>query len=364
MSQTKLRVSELVVVLSIFEVGSTTLFLMGAEAKQDAWIAMLIGAAIGLLLLLLQLAIHRRDPELDLFRLFRRYMGKYLGTFMNLLFVGYFTYEASRNLRDFGELTVMSLLNRTPLWIIILITILFISNMVRYEPRVFFLTIMVLFPIIAVGYAVIIVLIPATGLFHFEYMLPVLEYGIVPIITSAVPEIVSFPFGQTVLFLVFYPLAVKGRNLPRAVIITYIISALFLTIFNQLNIFVLGTELAANMTLPLLETVQLIQLIEVFERTDALFTLILFLGLGTKMTAFYIGAVIGLERMTGVSYKRWVLPLGALLYGLAFLSPNYTHHIEIGRGIAVNKWWPIFQIYLPIFLFVVMLIRKQKRKKA
>ncbi|KGE18659.1 GerAB/ArcD/ProY family transporter [Paenibacillus wynnii] len=361
MSLGKIRVSELVVVLSIFEVGSTTLFLMGAEAKQDAWLAMLIGATAGFLLLLLHLSIHRRDPQLDLFRLFRRYMGKYLGTFINILFVGYFTYEASRNLRDFGELTIMSLLNRTSLWIIILIVVLIIANLVRYGPEVFFMFCMILFPVMLIGYLVISVLIPATGLFHFEYMLPVLEFGLMPAVTSAIPEIVSFPFGQTVLFLVFYPLAMKGRNLPRAVIVTYIISALFLTVFNQLNIFVLGTELAPNMTLPLLETVQLIQLTQVFERTDALFTMVLYIGLGTKMAAFYLGAVIGLERITKISYKKWVLPLAILLYYLAFLSPNYTHHIEIGRGIAVNRWWPIFQIILPILLFLVMVIRRRKK---
>lgn len=361
MGQNKIRVSELIVVLSIFEVGSTTLFLMGAEAKQDAWLAMLIGAFAGLILLFIQLAIHRRDPQLDLFQLYRKYLGKYLGTLLSLSFVAYFTYEASRNLRDFGELTVMSLLNQTPLWIIMIISILVTTNLIRYGPKVFFLFTMILFPIMAVGYAMLCVLIPVTGLFHFENVLPVLERGIGPAFHAAIPEIVSFPFGQTVLFLVFYPLAVKGRNLPKAVVTTYILSALFLTAFNQMNIFVLGPNLAANMTLPLLETVQLIQVTEVFERTDALFTVVLYLGLGTKMGAFFLGAVIGLEKITRISFKKWCLPLAALIYGLAFLSPTYTHHIAVGRGVAVNQWWPFFQIALPSLLYIVMLLRKRKK---
>ncbi|GGG04047.1 hypothetical protein GCM10010912_56010 [Paenibacillus albidus] len=73
MSQSStLRVSELAVCLSLFEVGSTTLFLMGGDAKQDAWLAMLAGALGGLLLLLLHLAIHYKEPQLDLFRLFEK----------------------------------------------------------------------------------------------------------------------------------------------------------------------------------------------------------------------------------------------------------------------------------------------------
>jgi spore germination protein KB len=363
MSHGKIRVSELVVVLGVFEVGSTTLFMMGADAKQNAWLAMLIGATIGLALLLLQLYIHQQDPELDLFRLFRRYMGKYIGTLINVLFVGYFTYESSRNLRDFGELTTMSLLNRTPMWIIMLIVLLVVAFIAKYDSEVFFLLIMVLFPIILVGYVSIIILIPATGLLHFEYMQPILEFGLMSSVAAAIPEIISFPFGQTVLFLVFYPMTIRKQNLPRSVVIAYLLTALFLIVFNQLNIVVLGPQLAANMTLPLLETVQLIQLTQVFERTDPLFTLVLFLGLGTKLVAFYIGAIIGLERITKIKFVNWVIPVGAIMYGLAFLSPNYTHHIAIGRGVAVNKWWPIFQIYLPLLLFAAVLIRKKRRKK-
>jgi len=362
MNHGKVRASELAVVICLFEVGSTTLFLMGAEAKQDAWLAMMIGATAGFLLLITHLVMYRRDPGLDLFLLFRRYMGKYIGTFMNILFVAYFTYESSRNLRDSGELTVISLLDQTPEWIIMLIIILVVGNLVRYGVETFCLYTVVLFPIVVLGYLSITILIPATGLFHFEYMLPVLEKGVSPAFKSAIPEIISFPFGQMVLFLVFYPYVKKGKNLPKAVISTYIITAIFLTAFNQLNIFVLGPALAANLTLPLLETVQLIQLTEVFERTDALFTLVLFIGLGTKMAAFYLGAIIGLERMTGVSYKKWAAPIGGVIFSLAFLSPTYTQHIAIGRGIAVNIWWPIFQIYLPSLLLVVMLFRKKKPK--
>ncbi|PYY26277.1 GerAB/ArcD/ProY family transporter [Paenibacillus illinoisensis] len=58
-----LRISELAVCLSLFEVGSTTLFLMGGEAKQDAWLAMLAGALAGLLLLLIHLGIHHQEPD-------------------------------------------------------------------------------------------------------------------------------------------------------------------------------------------------------------------------------------------------------------------------------------------------------------
>lgn len=355
-----LRVSELAVCLSLFEVGSTTLFLIGGEAKQDAWMAMLAGAFAGLLLLLLYLGIHREAPDLDLFLLFRRNMGKGLGTCVNVLFIGYFAYEASRNLRDLSEVTELTLLNKTPMWLISIITIIVVSNTVRYGYRVLFLICMILFPAILLGYALISILIPATGLFHPELSMPVLDQGWGSVFSAAFPEIVSFPFGQVVLFLVFYPYVRQGGNLNRVVIFTYIITALALTFINQLVIFVMGPQIAAFSTLPLLQTVQLIDISEVFERMDALFTLLLFLGLGIKLAAFFQGAVIGLERITSVTYKRWVLPVGLAMYGVSFLSPTYTQHIEVGRGFTVNYISPVFQIVFPVLLYIIVVLKRRK----
>ena len=146
-----------------FEVGSTTLF-FGAEAKRDAWLAMALAACAGLLLLTMYLIIHRTNPELDLYELCRRYFGKVIGFAASFAFAAYFTYEASRNLRDLGELTVLTLLNRTPLAFIMLVAIIVIASTVMYGPRVVFLVSGGLMPIILLSYATIYTLLLSTGL--------------------------------------------------------------------------------------------------------------------------------------------------------------------------------------------------------
>ncbi|AIQ62178.1 spore gernimation protein [Paenibacillus stellifer] len=355
------RVSELAIALALFEVGSTSLFLIGGEAKQDAWLAMLIGALAGFLLLLMHLAIHRIDPGLDLFQLYRHYIGKYIGNLINLTFVGYFALEASRNLRDIGEVTITILLPGTPLWSVMLIVILVVSNSVRYGTEVLFLICLVLLPFVAVGYTIIVIMVMLTGLVHFPLMLPVLEYGWRPVIKSAIPDILSFPFGQVVVFLVFYPLtAARPRMIPK-VIKAYCASSIFIVIINQINILVLGPVLATNSALPLLQIVQLIKLTNVFERIDPIFTLLMFLSLGTKLAIFSNGAVVGTTRITGISHKKATVLVGGVIYSLAFLFPTYTEFIKVGREIAVKYWWPLFQIGLPALLLIVMHIRRRKR---
>lgn len=355
----KSRLPEFIASFALFEVGSTTLFQIGAEAKQDAWLVMLLAALAGLLLLLMHLAIHRLDPKRDLFELCRIYFGKVAGTFVGGTFAAYFAYEASRNLRDLGELASYILLNRTPLGVIILIAILVLANSARYGPRVLFLCCLVLIPFIMVSYLTLILMIAGVGLIHFENMLPVLENGLLPVLKN-VPDVISFPFGQTVLFLVFFPMIHKEREMRKSILFTYGLTALFLILVNQINILVLGPKLAETVTFPLLQVVQQIELVEVFERMDILFVLVLFIGLGTKLVLFFIGAVAGGSRITGTPYNKWVIPFAVAIMGMSFISPNFTHHLWVGIDLVL-KWYPIIQIGLPAILIILILVRKNKR---
>lgn len=141
--------------------------------------------------------------------------------------------------------------------------------------------------------------------------------------------------------------------------IAYGSTAVFLMAVNQINVLVLGPKLANAVAFPLLQTVQLIELAEVFERMDVLFVVVLFIGLGAKLLLFYIGAVQGCDRVTGVPYKKWIIPVGVAIFGAALTSPNYSHFIWVGLEVVL-KWYPLIQICAPALLFMAMLIKRKK----
>ncbi|WP_276352324.1 GerAB/ArcD/ProY family transporter [Cohnella caldifontis] len=362
MNKPQIRVSQIATWMILFEIGSTTLLLQGAKAKQDAWISMLLGAAGGAALLLMYLWMYRRDPGRNLFQLLRAYFGKILGSAAGFAFVLYFSYESSRNLRDLGELTVMTLLDRTPMQVTLLLFLSVCAYVAWKGPQAAILLNTALVPSLLTSYVLLAVFIWASGLVHFEFLFPILENGWKPVVQAAFPEIVSFPFGQLVLFLVFFSLAQNGKNMTGAMLGTYVFIALFLTFLNQINFLVMGPVLAVNNTFPLWHVVQLVRFARPM-RMEPLFSLVLFNGLGTKMAAFMIGALLGLENLTGVSRKMWVLPVSAAIFGMAFISPNLTHHLWLGRKSAT--WiWPWFQIAIPLLLFLVMLIRSKPKPAA
>lgn len=361
MSKTVTSVTGVAIAFSLFQVGSSTLFLLGAPAKQDAWLAMLIGALGGFVLLMMYLLMHKLEPQQNLFELLRHYWGKWLGTLGGLLFIGYFTYEASRTLRDIGELGSLTLLNQTPTLVVTFIAIVVCADVVWFGPRVWFLLCHLFLLMMVLGYGAILILVSFRGLIHVEFLFPILENGFSPVVKAAIPEIISFPFGQTILFLVLFKFINDKRKLKRSIVVVYWITAIFLMIVNELSILILGPEFAAASTYPLFEVTQLIEVPNIIERADVLFSMILFTGTGIKTAGFMFGAVIGLQTITPLRYKPSLILLSIIIYALTFISPRLTDFLWFGLEVALINIWPIFQMLLPILLLLTMLLRKKKR---
>ncbi|MCQ6557982.1 GerAB/ArcD/ProY family transporter [Paenibacillus mendelii] len=347
---------QIVVMTVMFELGSTPLFELGIEAKQDAWLAMLFASLAGLVLTWIYLRIQLRFPSYGLNELLRAHLGRILGAAVSLLFAVYFIYEASRNVRDFSELTVMTILQQTPQWIIIAIVCLIGLYAAWKGTTVFFRVVELLFPIVFVSYAFILLLLIVSRLSNYHRLLPMLEHGVAPVLNAAFPDIVSFPFGQMVVFLVFWHRVKENKRLGRAAVWAYIVVAFFLTLMNALTISILGPEIASISSLPLLEVVQLIRFASFLERVDVFVTLLLYIGLYVKMTLFYMAAILVVNGIFPKSYRTYAVVIIVLIAAMAFLEPDHTTFIWIGLTVSV-KIFPLFQIVIPLLLLVIGALR-------
>ncbi|CAH1225244.1 Spore germination protein YndE [Paenibacillus allorhizoplanae] len=355
---------QLVVMIILFEIGSTPLFALGSSAKQDSWLAMLAAAAAGFFLLLMFVSIQRRAPEQDIVRLLRICFGKVAGSVLGVSFAIYFAYESMRNVRDFGEISNLTLLNTTPKYITMFIILLLASYAIMMGVDTLFRVTETLLPIVAISYGLLIFLISIAHLIHFDNLLPTLEDGFKPVLRAAFPDMVSFPFGQTIIFFMVWHMLPEQKKVKKLSLTAYTIVSLFLILMNIINITVLGTTLAANSTLPFLQTVQLIEVGDIFERLDVLVTLLLFLGLFVKMTTFFWGAVYALAHIfPSLRKATWLVIVGSLIFITSFLEPNYSVHVWLGLKFSV-KLYPLFQVIIPLLMFIVIRFRKIPAPKA
>ncbi len=114
MNKVKINSFQLFALVFLFEMGSAILVGLGSKASQDAWIAILLGMAGGLLLFLIYHRLFTYYPDLPLTGYAQKITGKWVGRIIGLLYISYFIYLAARILRDFGELLTSTIYTRTP----------------------------------------------------------------------------------------------------------------------------------------------------------------------------------------------------------------------------------------------------------
>ncbi|CAM3946915.1 spore germination protein [Paenibacillus alkaliterrae] len=354
--------NQLSILIIIFLIGSTPLFELGIKAKQDAWIAMTVAAAAGLLLTVMYIRIQKRAPEAGLAELYMMHFGKWIGGAVGLIHACWFAYESMRNVRDVGELTMMGLLTLTPKWIVMLLILSVSAYTVSKGLEVFVRIVQLLFPVAALSYLFVILLLLISRLPDISRLQPVLENGIAPVMKAAFPDLLSFPFGQMITMLVFWKYVHEKKIIGRVSYWSQAGVSLFLILMNMLIMSVLGPELSSLSALPLLEVVQLIRLANILERLDVIVTLLLFIGLYVKMTALYMASVFTFSAVTGIPYRHCVMPIALVIYASSFLEANNTYHIWIGLDVTL-KIVPLLQVALPLLMLAVGIRKKYKDAK-
>src|SRR5690242_519493 len=69
---------QLLALIILHEIGSTTLFARGIEAKQDAWIAIIVGMMMGFMILWVYTQIQLSYPDKNLPEILMTVLGKWI----------------------------------------------------------------------------------------------------------------------------------------------------------------------------------------------------------------------------------------------------------------------------------------------
>jgi spore germination protein KB len=360
----KIKASQLFVLIVFFEMGSSILVGLGAQAKQDAWIAILLGLAGGLLLFLIYYRLYRYYPDLPLTSYVQQIAGKWIGRFIGFLYVIYFLYIAARVLRDFGELLTSTIYTVTPLIVInclMIFTIIYaIHKGFEVIARVGELFFIIIYMVAVIGFGLVVF----SGLIHLENLRPVLENGWMPVLKTFLGETLTFPFGEMVVFTMVLPFVNDPKKVKMVCLCGMILAGINITITAAINVAALGTDLFIRSNFPLLSTVSKIRIANFIERLDVLFMLYLVVGGFFKITIFFYAAVAGTADIFKFSDpKKLSFSLGALiLFASVTISSNYAENTEEGlRIVPIYLHWP-FQIIIPTLLLIIAFFRNRKKK--
>lgn len=362
----KIRISslQLFLLMILSQIGSAVVIGIGMEAKQDAWLSILLAMVGGVLLFQIYGFLHRAFPDIPLSKYPVVILGNFFGKPLSILYSLYFFYIASRVLRDFSELIVTSLLADTPLLVILILMALVVFFTCVQGLEVLARTGEILFPYMALWGLLFVGFIFIAQLPKIENIQPILENGWKPVFQAAFPTILTFPFGETIIFLLIFCHLIDKHQVVAIGTLSIIISGLILMVATLLNIAVLGPTLAGTKTFPLLQTISKVNVGEVFQRLDPLIICILVVGGYFKISIFFCFAMSGFKDIFPIKRTKLYDFIFAILLVITsfFIAESYMEHIRIGLEIVPKYLHVPFQIVIPCLFALIVFIKKIRRQ--
>lgn len=346
---------QLSVLLVGFVLGSSIIITPGGDAGHDAWIAIALGLMEGSLIALIFTALVLRFKDKTIIEINDLVFGKVIGKLISVLFLWYFLHLGALVLNDYVHFFRLELYPATPRTVMLLIIMLVCASTVNRGIEALARCSLILVPLtISVIFLVTMFLIPH---FNLNNLMPILDLPIGKLLWSA-HSVASFPFAESVVFVMILAFLNKSEKGGRAVSKVLIIAGLVLIIASIRNSAVLGPMVAAY-NYPSYQAVQVIDIRDIFTRLEILVA-INFITMGfLKISVLLYGTVLGLAQVLNLqSYRPIILPVGILMVILALT--NVANTIELFD--FTHKIYPIyavpFQIIIPLITLIIAKLRQ------
>jgi spore germination protein KB len=360
----KINASQLFVLMVLFELGSAWLVPLAVEAKQDAWLAVLLGMAGGFFLFLVYHGLYQYYPDILPTEYMQKIIGKVFGWGLAFLYMLYFAYIAARVLRDFGDMLLTYAYPETPLVIINALLIVVIAYTVRKGIEVLARTGELLFALIYLLAVIGFILIFVSGVVDINNLKPVLEEGISPVLKVVFTQTWYVPFGEVIVFAMILPYLNNSKKAKITGLFALGLSGINLAIAMAINISVLGVNLTLRSYFPLLSTIQTVRIADFLERLDVFFMLAVIIGGFFKISVFFYAVVIGTANLFNVKEpSQLAYPFGLVILLLSItIASNFSEHIQEGLRVVPLVLHLPFQVIIPLLLLVTAFLKKGKKR--
>ncbi|NUU62042.1 GerAB/ArcD/ProY family transporter [Paenibacillus agri] len=305
-------------------------------AGNGAWISLLIASTMGMILLSGILYLNRRAPDLSLVEQSRSVLGNIPTLLLLIPFTCVLFWNIAGIVLEIGTFFKSTMLKETPTYAVnsmffvtIALTALAGIEVIARMATLFF-TLMF-------G-CIVLVWVLVAGLYHPEYLLPVMPDGIRPILNAAY-VVYGFPYSELVVFSIILPF-VKSEDKPKLskhMYLALIVNAITLIVSVLSSIMVLG-PLSGDLKYSLYQLARLIYFQEIIERIESVIGFALIIGFYFKASILMLILIKTLKDLLGLKNERLIaLPVAFICLLLSVTT--YTKEAELEE--LVNLTWPL-----------------------
>ncbi|WP_226000267.1 GerAB/ArcD/ProY family transporter [Paenibacillus sp. BJ-4] len=363
--QVKISGRQFMILTILFTIGSAILVIpsgMAFVAKQDAWIAALVGVGAGIFLVWMYNTIVILYPRMTLAEIIETLLGKWLGKTISLLFVvTLFLGGPSAVLYDVGNFLTTQIMPETPAQPVNILFAIIVVMGAWLGIETFARSAELLFPLFILLYISLVILVaPEVKLENVE---PVLEAGIGPIWPAAL-SFISIVFLPHIVLLMIIPAVNRTDKARKAFFSGSMFGGLMMVLIIALTILVLGPDLTARSIFPSYSLAQRISIGNFLQRIEAIMAVMWFISLYFRTTIYMYVIVLVIAQIFNLKdYRPLILPLGMILVVMSvIIYPNAPYQQKWDGTVWVSYILSV-GLFLPLLLLCIHVIRKLWSRK-
>jgi len=330
------------------------------RSGPDAWIAVLVGTAVGNLIFWLVLRQAAQQPGLTLVQRLERALGPVAGRAVGTCYILLFLWDTMVTSRMYSGLLISQPMPETPTEAFVFLLLLGAAYMARKGPEVIARVGQFVTPIIAGGIAVVLFL--GANQMNPRALQPVLGHGWGQVlVASFFPADVHVELMAT---LMLAPLVRSPKAMVRAGVVGMHVAGLAAAGTAACLIMFFGAPRSQRLVFPLYDIVRATTFGDFFERIDALFIFTWTATTFVKAALLLWACAYGLGQMVRVKDCRTLIRPLALLAGLLSLRA-YANQAEVRALIAPQVYTFValpFLVLFPALLAIVEAVRRPGEK--
>lgn len=357
LKDTKISNKQLIILMISFIMGDSIIITIWRGAGKDAWISIILAWIFSYGLIGMYVYIAKLNPNKTLIEILMDTFGKYLGKILSLLYLWYFLHLSSLVFRSYSEYIEIVVFPETPRIFITAFSSIALIIGLKYGLEVISRTSMIVFLIPPIS--ILITLLRSAKYIDVTNFQPILEYGMKPVLQASF-ELITFPFGEAVLFLMIFPFVNKKEKLLKSSFISITFVGVILIIISSATTTILGQEISERNYFNLQTIINIIpgSVIDPFITSSQLVLAAIQVWICLYSLAIGITQFFNLD-----DYKPFVIPIVIISVSLSnWIYDNVFEMFRVAEEIFPYYSIP-FQFIIPIIILIISLIKHKGNNK-
>ncbi|MGG3470188.1 GerAB/ArcD/ProY family transporter [Neobacillus pocheonensis] len=356
----KLAPIEIFSLMINFLLGSAIVVGWNFETKQDIWITILLSLGFGVGIFYFYLMLHSIGKWGNLIQLLELGFGRWISKILGFIYYLYFIYIAGRVLKDFSFFVGQVLFHNIPFVVISFTLLLVVSYSCYLGIEATARSSVILCAFTGVFILILMFFGYLSPYFEFNHLTPLFRTSWKHIFSSVFPTGLTVPYGELIVFTMFFPYANDKKALRKYGFISVCTTGVLLLLAGEMILGLLNSETVTMYVFPFVKALELTSVLEFLPHIETFAVILNLIGGFVKIFIFMYGGVMILAHMfPKTKPNRRIIAAAILTFLVTFtLSKNIIQHLFIGLKIVPFYLHIPLQFIIPCILVICLLIKK------